>query len=233
MKKLLPLIVVSMMIGLSTGGYAQWRGCMPRVMNLRQGNRVPVPLTPPRPIVPAFHYPPGVGPTMTNMPLPTRNPSYDVDVSSHRSSQLPELVQPTPAAPQRLRPIPAFSQKERQNIVSGKFVTISRKHDTAFATPGITIQEEVKEPVRGMTLEAPPVAPDVPLQIIGPLTPQEPLDNTSVESNSSGSNLDEEEEPAVVDIFSLEEDNEATEELNPFGSEEESDPFGDIINQEP
>jgi hypothetical protein len=57
-----------------------------RVAGFRPGQRggvaVPKPLaSSQQPIFTQFHYPAGVGPVMTNVPLPTQNPSFDVDHS--------------------------------------------------------------------------------------------------------------------------------------------------------
>ena len=59
MKKLLSFVIVTMMVGLSPWAHAQWNGCLPGgMLNLRYRSAVPVPLVAPRPLVPAFHYPP-------------------------------------------------------------------------------------------------------------------------------------------------------------------------------
>ena len=236
MKKLLPFVVVIMMVGLSTWGHAQWKGRLPGMHILRFKSGVPVPLTNPRPIVPAFHYPPGVGPTMTSMPLPTTNPSSDVDHSQYRTKQQSELVSPaprflmtpTPATPRNCQMVPAFSLKS-QDVVPGKFVSISMKRGKPFVTPHIIQEEYEEEPIGEMTQKTPPAKVE-PVQIVGPLTtPREPFNSIPVESDPFTIILDQDEiEPVAVDMFESEAID--SDDFNPFGSEAESDLFENIFD---
>jgi hypothetical protein len=116
-----------------------------------------------------------------------------------------------------LQPIPALTQQTP--VVSGKFVSFSRKDNSfgkSLVTPHIVIQEELEESGGGTVLEMPP-APDIPLQIVGPLTPAEFPENTTLESDpSDGVFVDVEEDLPVVIETPVTEDDE-TDEPNPFG----------------
>ena len=112
MKRVIPFVIVAIMAGLSSWGMSQGFMCFPsRFVWFPSGNRVPVPLTQQQPLEPMFHYPTGIAPTMSNMPLPTRNPAFDVDRSPPRVELPSSPVLPAPAfAPvPTLAPVPNLS----------------------------------------------------------------------------------------------------------------------------
>ena len=255
MKRVLPFVIVAIMAVLTSWGMSQGFRCFPgRLAWFSSGNRVPMPLTQQQPFVPAFQYPPGVAPTMSNMPLPTVNPSFDVDITpqgidlsfpipftappplptlapapnltvsgnvvgnassatQNRPGRLLELTPPVQSPPLRFQPTPVFSPP--QGTAAGRFGFMSRKHNTPFVTPEIIIEEVPEEPMVTTPTQA---STSPPLQIVGPRTQSEPLDNIAVESDPFVAD----NAPVVVvtpDATGDDADN--------------SDPFGNTIDDEP
>ena len=148
---------------------------------------------------------------MTEMPLPTRNPSLDVDVSAQRSRQQPELLRrPIPAATRNRQSIPMV-YPESPIVVSGRFATLTKKVGAAKVTEGTTTPETIP-------------AQEGNLQIVGPITAPEPLEMISVTADPFHDILDEELEQAAVQMSDSVPDQ--SDDSGTFDSEEESDPFG-------
>jgi hypothetical protein len=147
------------MSGVTSSAFSQGFECFPwRFTKYRFGYHVPAKHAQHLSIVPAFQYPPGVVPPQTNLPLPTVNPSFDVDISLQevRAVGLNQFPAPTLAPlpswtggesntgvgsrppKQRSQPIPVFVQGNY--VVPGKFASISMKE-------GISTIEETPETV--------------------------------------------------------------------------------------
>jgi len=182
------------------------------------GNRVPVPLTQQQPLVPAFQYPPGIAPTMSKMPLPTRNPAFDVDISSQRGDLFSSPVLPAPTFAQApiLAPVPNLSNfmPPAQSVVPN----LSELTPPAQTTPlrfqpvptfSLMAQAVVAGRFDSFSRKhnAPSVTPDA-------------TDDNAEESDPFGSTIDDEsiEDDAPVVVVTPD----ATEE-----KADDSDPFGD------
>ena len=263
MKRLILIVIMAMIAGQTSWAMSQEYKCFPgRFPWFGQVQRVPKPLTPHRPIVPAFHYPPGVGPTMADVPLATRNPSLDVDLSLRMNDtrtfplSTPTQISPlspsrqpqlAPPIPQCFPPIPMFFQN--MQVADGKFESLARKQKGSVLVPVTIVQEEQE----GTTLPDPP-AIEVPVPIVVPVPSVTPVETTPVDSDPFDSILDEEEEtPVVVEtpdapadeaddsdpfpfdsVFDDEEETPAVVETldAPADDADDSDPFGDVFDEE-
>jgi len=115
MKRVLPFVIVAIMAGLTSWGMSQGFRCFPgRFAWFPSGNRVPVPLVQQQPLVPVFQYPLGIVPTMSNVPIPTRNPMFDVD-HSPLSVDLPSSVFPAPT----FAPVPTVAPVPNLSVAGG------------------------------------------------------------------------------------------------------------------
>jgi len=220
MKRFLPLVIVVLMISLSPQTFSQ------RGFGFLH-KRISVPPPPPRLVFPAFHYPPGVVPPLTNMPLSTHNPSLDIDLSRSKkntvaSPSFPTLakprveVSPTVCSPRpHPQPIPSFSRQPRE-VVRGQFVFSSVKGNTSFVAQQPFVPGRANDIMKDESTDE---TANVQLPIIGPFEmPLMPSDDTfddfdsvSLDSVVVLSEVDKVETPGVVeDTLSEENDTEGS-----------------------